>query len=110
MEPMHNLLKRQVRRHLEAVDTFPGEWLAFLAAVNDAYLQSDTDRAMLERSLELSSLELHVANSAMRAASSPLTVSAASRSGIRPWNSSSESTKCMHSANVPSRSSRPSTA
>jgi len=67
MEPMHNLLKRQVRRHLEAVDTFPGEWLAFLAAVNDAYLQSDTDRAMLERSLELSSLELHVANSAMRA-------------------------------------------
>jgi diguanylate cyclase (GGDEF)-like protein/PAS domain S-box-containing protein len=63
---MHNLLKRQCKRHLGTVNTLLGEWQPFLDAVNEAYMQSDTDRTMLERSLELSSLELLVANSTMR--------------------------------------------
>jgi diguanylate cyclase (GGDEF)-like protein/PAS domain S-box-containing protein len=62
---MHNLLKRQCKRYLGAVNTLPGEWLPFLDVVNEAYVQSDTDRTMLERSLELSSLELLLANSTM---------------------------------------------
>lgn len=63
---MHSLLERQLRRFL------PGELASnpalegFLAAVDDAYRQSDTDRAMLERSLELSSGELLQANEELR--------------------------------------------
>src|SRR6266487_2938655 len=67
MEQMHSLLKRQLRRHFGSLDSFPQEWQPFIAAVNDAYVQSDTDRAMLERSLELSSQELLAANSKLRA-------------------------------------------
>src|SRR6266581_2757019 len=67
MEQMHSLLKRQLRRHFGSLDSFPQEWQPFIAAVNDAYVQSDVDRAMLERSLELSSQELLAANSKLRA-------------------------------------------
>jgi len=67
MEQMHSLLKRQLKRHFGSLDSFPQEWQPFIAAVNDAYVQSDTDRAMLERSLELSSQELLAANSKLRA-------------------------------------------
>jgi PAS domain S-box-containing protein len=72
MEQMHSLLKRQLRRHFGSLDSFPQEWQPFIAAVNDAYVQSDTDRAMLERSLELSSQELLAANSKLRAVSERL--------------------------------------
>jgi PAS domain S-box-containing protein len=68
MEQMHSLLKRQIRRHLGSPDSFPQEWQRFIAAVNDAYVQSDADRALLEHSLELSSQELLAANSKLRAA------------------------------------------
>ncbi len=44
----------------------PEAWRSLLAAVNEAYLQSDADRGLLERSLELSSDELLQANSEMR--------------------------------------------
>jgi light-regulated signal transduction histidine kinase (bacteriophytochrome) len=58
------LLKRQLARH------FPGEvpeqWKSFIGAVDEAYWQSDTDRTMLERSLDLSSTELLEANVALR--------------------------------------------
>ena len=67
MEQMHSLLKRQIKRHLGSPDSLPQEWQSFIAAVNDAYVQSDTDRAILERSLELSSQELLAANSKLRA-------------------------------------------
>jgi PAS domain S-box-containing protein len=67
MEQMHSLLKRQIKRHLDSPDSLPEAWQPFLAAVNDAYVQSDADRAMLERSLELSSQELLAANSKLRA-------------------------------------------
>ena len=44
----------------------PPELASFIEAVNEAYIQNDTDRAMVERSLELSSQELLQANAEMR--------------------------------------------
>lgn len=55
----HSLLARQIRRCFANGDAVPnGDWQAFLDAVNQAYHQSDTDRALLERSMDLSSQEL----------------------------------------------------
>jgi PAS domain S-box-containing protein len=67
MEQMHSLLKRQLRRHFGDPFSIPVEWQGFIDAVNDAYSESDMDRGMLERSLELSSQELIQANSEVRA-------------------------------------------
>jgi PAS domain S-box-containing protein len=67
MERMHSLLKRQLRRRLGDQFSIPKEWQEFINAVNDAYREFDTDRGMLERSLELSSQELLQANSGLRA-------------------------------------------
>jgi len=67
MTHMHSLLKRQLKRHLDDPDSIPPEWQNFIGAVNDAYWQSDADRNMLERSLDLSSQELLQANSELRA-------------------------------------------
>ncbi len=80
MENLHRLLKRQVKRHLSDIEALPEGWKAFLAAVNEAYVQSDEDRDMLERSLELTSHELMQANSQLRAVSDRLINS--SRDGI----------------------------
>ncbi len=67
MEQMHSLLKRQLKRYFGGHDFMPKEWEGFIEAVNNAYWQSDNDRNMLERSLELSSQELLQANSELRA-------------------------------------------
>ncbi len=67
MEQLHSLLKRQLRRYVGDNGSAPHECPAFLEAVNQAYRQFDDDRAMLERTLELSSNELLQANSEMRA-------------------------------------------
>ncbi|HKV06835.1 MAG TPA: ATP-binding protein [Thermoanaerobaculia bacterium] len=68
MHGRHSLLSRQIRRHFGGEENIPDNECcrAFLDAVNDAYWQSDADRAMLERSMELSSAELMEANSALR--------------------------------------------
>ncbi|HPQ69017.1 MAG TPA: response regulator [bacterium] len=63
----HNLLRRQIKRHMPDLIALPDECHSFLQAVNDAYHQFDDDRNMLERSLELSSQELLEANSELRA-------------------------------------------
>jgi light-regulated signal transduction histidine kinase (bacteriophytochrome) len=63
---MHRLLQRQLDRHTTGADRVPREWAAFVEAVDVAYHQADTDRAMLERSLELSSSELLAANAELR--------------------------------------------
>ena len=55
---MHRLLRRQLRKHLGVEDEVPAALQAFVAAVDAAYADFDSDRAMLERSLELSSNEL----------------------------------------------------
>ena len=65
---LHSLLRRQLRRHVGNPDTVPPEWQAFIDAVNQAYRQSDVDRLMIERSLDLSSEELSSANAHMREA------------------------------------------
>lgn len=67
MDKIHSLLKRQLKKYFGDPFIIPNEWQAFIDAVNNAYFESDGDRAMLERSLELSSQELMQANSELRA-------------------------------------------
>jgi diguanylate cyclase (GGDEF)-like protein/PAS domain S-box-containing protein len=59
---MHSLLKRQLKKQFGESFVIPEKWQTFIDAVNDAYIQSDSDRSMLERSLDLSSHELLEAN------------------------------------------------
>jgi two-component system, cell cycle sensor histidine kinase and response regulator CckA len=62
----HSLLQRQIRRHL-GPEAIPENARGLLDAVDEAYRQSDRDRAMLERALEISSQELLQVNRQMRA-------------------------------------------
>jgi PAS domain S-box-containing protein len=55
---VHKLLSRQIRRFFGFTEALPAELGPFLAAVEEAYRQSDTDRAMLEHSMEVVSAEL----------------------------------------------------
>jgi two-component system cell cycle sensor histidine kinase/response regulator CckA len=66
VEKMHSLLKRQMRKYFNDSLEVPEEWQGFIEMVNNAYHEFDTDRNMLERSLELSSQELLQANTEMR--------------------------------------------
>jgi hypothetical protein len=66
---MHSLLSRQLRKHLGIKDEVPAELKAFIAAVDAGYSSMDNQRALLERSLELSSQELSEANERVRVAS-----------------------------------------
>jgi signal transduction histidine kinase len=78
---MHRLLQRQLKKYLNQdlsglTDDFndlnsnlngiPLEWQNFLKAVDDAYVQYDSDYRMIERSLELSSEELLQVNNQLR--------------------------------------------
>jgi PAS domain-containing protein len=65
---MHSLLQRQLRRQGIDPDTLPPNWEAVARAVGEAYDAFDADRAMRERSLELSSSELLAANHDLRSA------------------------------------------
>ena len=61
----HKLIRRQLKRHLDAgvpVDSLH----SLLAAVSEAYLDFDNERALLERSLELVSEELNQRNLELR--------------------------------------------
>lgn len=62
----HILLKRQIKKHFGASENVSPEWGSFLNDIDCAYKESDNDRTMLERSLDLSSDELLQANSEMR--------------------------------------------
>ena len=55
---MHRLLRRQLRKYLGVEDDAPEALTRFIGAVDAAYADFDSDRALLERSLELSSREL----------------------------------------------------
>src|SRR5919109_2832209 len=70
---MHRLLRRQLRKHLGAEDEVPAALKSFVAAVDAAYADFDSDLAMLERSLELSSKELSDARDVATKAQSRLT-------------------------------------
>ncbi len=63
---MHSLLARQLKRHLGDLDAQPENVRAFVAAVDAAYQQEDSDRQMLERSMEIMSQELGDRNRALR--------------------------------------------
>lgn len=71
---MHSLLARQIRRAFgKSLDQMPADWIKFLEIVNDAYGEFDRDRALLERSMELSSQELIQANRELRASLKEIT-------------------------------------
>jgi signal transduction histidine kinase len=59
---LHRLLQRQIKKHFGSLDQIPAELQALLAAINEAYQQADTDRVMVERSLDLTSQELLARN------------------------------------------------
>ncbi len=63
---MHSLLERQLRRLLSPELRASPELAPLLAAIDEAYRQSDSDRVLLERSLDLSSRELLQANEELR--------------------------------------------
>lgn len=66
MDSFHNLLKRQLKRYFgETIPQSP-ELENFLQAVNQAYIQFDIDRKMIERSMELSSRELSEVNTSLK--------------------------------------------
>ena len=66
MSDFHSLLRRQLNQHFPD-GAVPPDLEPMLAAVAQAYRQFDDDRAMLERSLDLSSQELLQANTQLRA-------------------------------------------
>jgi PAS domain S-box-containing protein len=61
---VHKLLKRQLNRYLPGADLEPLR--KFLDAVSAAYDESDADRKLLERSIELTSQELVQRNSELK--------------------------------------------
>ena len=67
MKHLHSLLKRQLKRHFGDPEAFPPALRHFLQDINDAYRESDADRTLLERAMELSSDELMQTNREMRA-------------------------------------------
>ncbi len=67
MADFHALLRRQLRKHFgnsEALESMR----SFVEAVNEAYLQADDERMMVERAFELSSQELLDANAELATA------------------------------------------
>ena len=63
---MHRLLERQLKRCWGEGRSVPEEWQALLQTVSEAYQQSDADRSLVERSLELVSQELLQKNQNLR--------------------------------------------
>jgi diguanylate cyclase (GGDEF)-like protein/PAS domain S-box-containing protein len=64
---VHQLLRRQLRRHFGSDEAVDERWLPFVAAVDRAYHRFDQDRLLVERALDASSKELVEANSELRA-------------------------------------------
>ena len=62
---MHSLIQRQLKRHFGG--DVPANLEPFLGVIDQAYHDFDTDRVMLERTLDLSSRELMRANADLRA-------------------------------------------
>jgi len=66
LDAVHPLLRRQLRRYFSNPGHQARSWVAFLKSVNEAYDQADTDRELLERSLDLTSGELLRTNAVLR--------------------------------------------
>ena len=67
-DQLHTVLRRQLKRCFAELERVPAELQPLIDLVNDAYVNADTDRSMLERSLEISSEELGDANGQLRSA------------------------------------------
>ena len=67
MADFHALLRRQLRKHFGTAAP-PESMRSFVAVVNEAYLQADDERMMMERAFQLSSQELLDANAELAAA------------------------------------------
>ena len=66
---MYNkLLERQIKRNLLNIDEIPDSFKKVFQAISDSYNHYESDRGLLERSLEVSSNELNKANSTIRTA------------------------------------------
>lgn len=64
---MYNkLLERQIKRNLKNLPEIPPEFKAIFQAISDSYQHYEADRSLLERSLEVSSGELNLANGKVR--------------------------------------------
>src|SRR3990167_683016 len=65
---MHRILERQIKKYAagQSAHDAPPEWQTLLHAVSDTYEHADEDRALLLRSLELSSKEFAVINEKLR--------------------------------------------
>ena len=69
---MHDILQRQLKRAELSAENVPAHndaWAAFLKDVDQVYEQSDQDRYLLERSLEISSREMGEINEKLTAES-----------------------------------------
>src|SRR5581483_10134650 len=65
---MHPLLQRQLKKSFGRTDGLPPEVQRLVDAVDAAYAEADADRALIERSMELSSRELLERNAELGAA------------------------------------------
>src|SRR3989344_2552785 len=65
---MHRILERQIKKYAagQSAHDAPPDWQTLLHAVSDTYEHADEDRALLLRSLELSSKEFAVINERLR--------------------------------------------
>lgn len=63
---MHKILDKQIRKFFGNPDSIPGELRTLLENIDRTYKHLDEDRALLERSLELSSKELIEINSKLQ--------------------------------------------
>lgn len=63
---LHTLVIRQLKKHHGADIQISDEWKGFLHAVSEAYCAFDSDRELLEQSIELSSKELFESNQKMK--------------------------------------------
>lgn len=55
---MHRLLLRQIRRFFGEVEELPSKALPLIEAIDAYYHQADSDRSMIERSLDIASQEM----------------------------------------------------
>ncbi len=63
---LNKLLQRQVDKHINIIAHQEPNLETFLTAVNDTYNHYEKDRLMIERTLEISSSELTIANKKLR--------------------------------------------
>lgn len=63
---LHILVKRQLKKYHSQDAETPAEWGPFINAVSEAYEAFDSDRQLLEHSIELSSKELYESNQKMK--------------------------------------------